>query len=316
MLPFRTLKPWLEERFGRPVHRVALDAGSTCPNRDGTKGYGGCTYCDVEGSGTGALQGGEDLAEQLRAGLARIARRKSRASDPPVGAIAYLQSYSNTYVEDGRLSEVLDVVRPQLVMNGGNVVAVSIATRPDCLPDGTLRVLERLTEETDVWVELGLETANDQVLTGINRLHTLDEFMDAAARTHDAGLLTIGHAILGLPGDGRRGARATAVALREARVDGVKVHNLMVLEKTQMAHQWRKGELEVLSADEYVHWLADFVERLGEDQILHRITGDAPPEKRLAPDWGVAKNLIRERLVTELERRGSRQGSRGRRAAI
>ena len=241
MLPFRTLGPWLRERFGRPVYRVALDAGSTCPNRDGTKGYGGCTYCDVEGSGTGALKGGSDLAAQLREGLARIARRKKSATDPAIGAIAYLQSYSNTYVDSGRFTEVLDVVRPELASSGGDVVAVSIATRPDCLPDEALRDLELLAEETDVWIELGLETASDQVLLDINRLHTLEEFDDAAKRARDAGILTVGHAILGLPGDGRSGARATAEALRDARVEGVKVHNLMVLAKTPDGPSMAKG---------------------------------------------------------------------------
>ena len=148
-LPFRTFAPWLTERFGRPVHRIALDAGSTCPNRDGTKGLGGCTYCDVEGSGTGALKSGDDLDEQMRLGLKRIRRRGD-----DVGAIAYLQSYTNTYVDEGRLEEVLSVVKPFL---GREVVALSLATRPDCLPDPTLRVLERYREKVPVWVELGLE---------------------------------------------------------------------------------------------------------------------------------------------------------------
>ncbi|MEL6431075.1 MAG: TIGR01212 family radical SAM protein [Planctomycetota bacterium] len=307
MATLNLLKPWLEERFGRPVWRVALDAGSTCPNRDGTKGYGGCTYCDVEGSGTGALKAGDDLEAQLAAGLARVARRRKRGAEP--GAIAYLQSYTNTYVDEQRFRDVLDVIRPRLGAGETPVVAVSVATRPDCLPDGSLRALEDLARETDVWVELGLESADDEVLLAINRLHTLDEFEDAAERVRQAGLLRVGHAILGLPGDGRSGARATAEALARAGVEGVKVHNLMVLEKTVMAAQFRRGELTVPDAETYVDWLADFVERLRPDQVLHRITGDAPDEKRLAPRWDVAKNVIRERLVAELERRGTDQGA-------
>ena len=303
-IPFRTLAPWLRERDGRPVHRVALDAGSTCPNRDGTKGYGGCTYCDVEGSGTGALKGGASLASQLDEGLRRVARRGDG-----VGAIAYLQSYSNTYVDGARFDEVLAALRPALEAEDSPVVGLSVATRPDCLPDETLAVLADLRGVTDVWLELGLESADDRVLLDINRLHTLEEFHDAARRAHAADLLVVGHAILGLPGDGRDGARRTAEALAEAGVAGVKVHNLMVLERTQMAHQYRKGELEVLEAEEYVGWLADFVERLHPDQVLHRVTGDAPLEKRIAPRWDVHKNEIRERLAAELRRRGSAQGS-------
>ncbi|MEM7516592.1 MAG: TIGR01212 family radical SAM protein [Planctomycetota bacterium] len=300
-LPYRTLKPWLRETFGKPVHRVALDAGSTCPNRDGTLGFGGCFYCDVDGSGTGALKTGADLAAQLETGIRRVARR-----DPEFGVIAYFQSYSNTYVDIARLREVLSVVEPRL---GDPVVAVSIATRPDTLPDEALRALEELSQRVPVWVEIGLEAANDRVLTEINRLHTVAEYEEAVQRVHQAGLLAIGHAILGLPGDGREGAQATADCLRRSAVSGVKVHHLMVLKRTVFEKQWRAGELEVLEAETYVQWLADFVERLGPKQVLHRITGDAPPEDRLAPYWKVHKSQLRDLLAEELSRRGTYQGA-------
>jgi radical SAM protein (TIGR01212 family) len=147
------------------------------------------------------------------------------------------------------------------------------------------------------------------VLTAINRLHTVAEFEDAVARCHAAGLETIGHAILGLPGDGREGARRTARVLAETGVAGVKVHNLMVLEKTVLAHEWRRGNVEVLEVETYVDWLADFVERLRPEQVLHRLTGDAPEEARLAPRWEVSKESVRRLLAAELVRRVSRQGS-------
>ena len=300
-LPFRPLRPWLIETFGRPVHRVALDAGSTCPNRDGTKGFGGCFYCDVDGSGTGALKGGGELAVQLERGIQRVARR-----DENGGVIAYFQSYSNTYVDIDRLREVLSVVEPRL---NNPVVCVAIATRPDTLPDEALRVLEELAQHVPVWVEIGLEAANDQVLLDINRLHTVAEFEDAVTRVHQAGLLAVGHAILGLPGDGREGARETANTLARTGVAGVKVHNLMVLRRTVFEKHWRDGQLEVLDVDTYVDWLADFVERIDERQVLHRITGDAPLEERLAPRWDVHKSELRLRLADELNRRGTKQGS-------
>jgi len=305
-LPFRTLGPWLTATFGRAVHRVALDAGSTCPNRDGTKGYGGCTYCDIEGSGTGALKSGRGLADQLDEGLARIARRA-----PGVGALAYFQSYTNTYVDGERFAEVLGVVERRIGADDGlpPIVAVSVATRPDCLPESALDALEQLARRVPVWVELGLETASDDVLLAINRLHTLAEFHDAARRARARGLGTVGHAILGLPGDGREGARRTAEALAAARVDGVKVHHLMVLARTQLAHQWRQGLVEPLNAATYVAWLADFVERLNAEQVLHRITGDARDEALLAPRWSVHKNEVRALLAAELRRRGTHQGA-------
>jgi radical SAM protein (TIGR01212 family) len=301
---FRTLRPWLLETFGRPVHRLALDAGSTCPNRDGTRGRGGCAYCDVEGSGTGAARSGLDLARQLDLGLARLARR----DDGTAGVIAYFQSYSNTYVEPERLDEVLGVVEARA---GDGLVAVSVATRPDTLPDWALARLAGLARILPVWVELGLEAANDRVLLEINRLHTVAEFEEAVARVHAAGLLCVGHAILGLPGDGRDGARRTADVLARTGVAGVKVHQLMVLRKTQLAARWRAGELEVLDAHAYVEWLADFVERLAPGQVLHRLTGDADAADLLAPLWSLDKNDVRAALEDELERRGSRQGAAG-----
>jgi hypothetical protein len=302
--PYRTLKPWLAARFGRPMHRVALDAGSSCPNRDGTRGHGGCAYCDVEGSGTGALKSGVDLAEQLRRGIARVARR-----GPGTGVIAYLQSYSNTYVSAERLDLVLGAIEPHLVP-AGPVGCVSVATRPDTLPAWALARLARLAERVDVWVELGLEAASDAVLLDVNRLHTVDEFTAAVAAARGAGLLVVGHAILGLPGDGRAGARRTAEVLRETGCEGVKVHNVLVLKKTQLAQRFRAGEFEPLDLATYVDWLADFVERLGPEQVLHRLTADSDAEDRLAPFWGAHKNAVRERLAVELARRGTRQGGR------
>jgi len=300
---FRTLRPWLLETFARPVHRLALDAGSSCPNRDGTRGRGGCAYCDVEGSGTGALATGMDLETQLRAGLRRLARREGGRA----GVIAYLQSYSNTYVSPERLDEVLAAIEPHA---REPLVAVSVATRPDTLPDWALERLERLAARIPVWVELGLEAANDRVLLEINRLHTVREFEDSVARVRAAGLLCVGHAILGLPGDGREGARRTAEVLARTGVEGVKVHQLMVLRKTRFAADWREGRLQPLEADEYVAWLADFVERLDPAQVLHRITGDADPADLLAPRWSLDKNDVRAALEAELARRGSEQGAR------
>lgn len=296
----RTLRPWLFETFGRPVRRVALDAGSDCPNRDGTRSRGGCVYCDVEGSGTGALRRGVEIGEQLERGLARIARR-----DPRAGAIAYLQSYSNTYVSPARLDEVLEVVERRL---DARVVAVSLATRPDTLPDWALARLERLSARIPVWVELGLECADDRRLIEINRLHSVEDYLDAARRAAERGLLVVGHAILGLPGDGRAGARRTAEVLGESAAGGVKVHQLMVLTRTALAHAWRQGGVETLAPEVYVDWLADFVERLRPEQVLHRLCADAPEEQLLAPRWVVHKNEIRARLERELERRGTRQG--------
>lgn len=300
---FAPLRPWLERTYGRPLHRVALDAGSTCPNRDGTKGFGGCVYCDVEGSGTGALASGASIAAQLEAGITRVARR-----DPSdFGVIAYFQSYSNTYVAPERLDEVLASIEPRLTRP---IDVVALATRPDTLPDWALARLERLARTVPVWLELGLECADDERLTAIGRHHTIAEFEDAVRRARSAGLLVVGHAILGLPGDGREGARRTAAVLAASGCEGVKVHHLMVLRRTILERWWKDGRVPLLDPTTYVDWLADFVERLVPDQVLHRLTGDAPPTEQVAPLWKVHKSEIRERLRAELERRGTRQGAR------
>jgi len=304
-LRFRPLGRWLEEHFGAPTYRVALDAGSTCPNRDGSKGFGGCVYCDVEGSGTGALRTGHDLKEQLERGLARVSRRQQHDGGTH-GVIAYFQSYSNTYVEAERLQEVLEVVRPHL---GDPVVAVSVATRPDTLPEECLDVLSNLTEHVEVWLELGLEAADDALLTKIGRMHTVDEFQEASARASARGIGVVGHAILGLPGDGLEGARRTAEVLAESGVWGVKVHHLMVLRRTILEGWWRQGDVELLDPEQYVEWLAEFVERLHPEQVIHRITGESPAEKLLAPRWDVSKNAVRSMLTRALQDRGTRQGS-------
>lgn len=300
-LPFHPLRGHLLERFGRDVYRVALDAGSTCPNRDGSKGFGGCVYCDVEGSGTGELKSGRELAEQLEVGIRRVRRRH-----PDPGVIAYFQSYSNTYVARERLEEVLSVLDGQL---GDPIVAVSIATRPDTLPPEALDTLARLNEKVPVWLELGLEVANDDLLDKIQRYHTVEDFQVAVDRVHQRGIEVIGHAILGIPGDGREGARRTAECLAASGVRGVKVHNLMILKRTILEKWWRAGEVDVLEPAAYVSWLADFIERLHPDQIVHRLTGDAPLEERLAPRWDVHKSEIRDLLVKEMAERGTRQGS-------
>ncbi len=301
--PFNTLRAHLRERFGRDVYRVALDAGSTCPNRDGSMGFGGCVYCDVEGSGTGELKSGKQLAEQLATGIRRVRRR-----DPDPGVIAYFQSYSNTYVARERLEEVLGVLDGHL---GDPVVAVSIATRPDTLPPEALEILGELNERVPVWLELGLECADDRILDEIQRYHTVADFDDAVVRAHAAGLEVIGHAILGLPGDGREGARRTAEVLARSGVRGVKVHNLMVLRRTILERWWREGRVEILDVPTYVSWLADFIERVAPDQVVHRLTGEAPSEERLAPRGEVHKSEVRDLVAAELERRGTRQGGRG-----
>ena len=190
----------------------------------------------------------------------------------------------------------------------GVVVQLSETARP-AAEELLDQVLEDLSQRVEVWLELGLEAADDDLLLKIGRMHTVDEFFEASERAAERGLGVVGHAILGLPGDDRAGAQRTAEVLAASRAWGVKVHHLMVLKRTILEGWWRKGDVETLSPEVYVEWLADFIERLHPEQIVHRVTGESPPEKLLAPHWEVSKNWVREQLTRTLTQRGTEQGS-------
>lgn len=293
-LPYRALAPYLIERFGRRVHRVTLDAGSNCPNRDGTKGRGGCFYCDVDGSGSGFLRSGIEIAAQMRRGLAWFRRQYPQAK-----AIAYFQSYSNTYGSMDRLREVLRAIEPY----EQDIAALSVATRPDTFSEEAAAILASYRSRFPVWVELGLETAEDETLRAINRLHTLAEFEEAGARVHRHGLELIVHAILGLPGEGPEHFRATAAAIARAKAQGVKIHQLMVLQKTVFAKWHAEGKLKTMDWPEYLGHVADFIQALPHEIVVHRVQGDARPGELIAPIWEISKNQFRDRLAQELLRR-------------
>lgn len=290
-LPYRALAPYLRERFGVRVHRIALDAGSDCPNRDGSKGRGGCFYCDVDGSGTGFLRSGVQIAEQMQRGLERI-----RREDPSTKAIAYFQSYSNTYGSPQRLQEVLRAIEPF----EKDIAALSVATRPDTFPEEAAAILASYKTRFPVWVELGLETADDATLQTINRLHTLAEFEQAAARVHAHGLELVVHVILGLPGEKREHFRRTALAVTRSKAQGVKIHQLMVLQRTVFAKWHAEGKLPTMDWPEYLGHLADFLRAIPPQTVIHRIQGDAKPGELIAPIWPISKNQLREELAKKL----------------
>lgn len=300
-LPYRALSPYLQSRFGARVHRVALDAGSDCPNRDGTKGRGGCVYCDVDGSGTGFLRTGMQITEQLRRGIERIQRQ-----DPKTKAIAYFQSYSNTYVSAERLGEILRCVDPF----EKEIAALSVATRPDTFPEEAARILAEQKKRFPVWVEFGLESADDETLKKINRLHTLREFEESVERARRHELEIVAHVILGLPGEGPEHFSKTAAAIRRARPQGVKIHQLMVLKKTILARWHEQGLAPTFDWSEYLRHLCDFLEQIPEDTVIHRILADARPGELIAPHWSLSKNEFRQKLIDEFARRGTHQGSR------
>ena len=299
-LPYLDLNTYLRRRFGGRVQKLTLDAGLTCPNRDGRVGTGGCLYCNARGSGTGAAARGVNLTAQIQAGMAYLKRRYGAEK-----FIAYFQSFSNTYAPVARL---LTLYAEALACP--EVVGLSIGTRPDCLEDEVLDLLAGYARERLLWLELGLQSAHDRTLTALNRGHDVACFTRAVERAAARGLEVVAHVILGLPGEGPEEMAATAAYLARLPLQGVKIHLLYVVQGSQLARLQQQGAYTCLTEDEYVRLVADFVELLPPHFVIHRLTGDPHRHELLAPDWCLDKSRVLGRLREEFARRGSRQGSR------
>jgi uncharacterized protein len=298
-LPYRDLNSYLRERFGGRVQKVTLDAGLTCPNRDGRVGVGGCLYCNARGSGTGAFSRGGGIREQLEEGMTRLARRYGAAR-----FIAYFQSFSNTYAP----LEVLETLYKEALARP-EVVGLSIGTRPDCLSPEILDLLAELARERLLWLEIGLQSANDETLRRINRGHDAACFDRAAKAAAARGLEVVAHVILGLPGEGPKDLAVTARFLGGLPVQGVKLHLLYVVRGSALEGLYRQGSYRPLEEGEYVRLAADFLELLPPHLIIHRLTGDPHPEELVAPEWCRHKSRVLTAIREELNLRGSRQGS-------
>ncbi|MCK9377482.1 MAG: TIGR01212 family radical SAM protein [Syntrophobacterales bacterium] len=299
-LPYRDLNSYLRQRFGERVQKITLDAGLTCPNRDGRVGTGGCLYCNARGSGTGAWVRGQSLAAQMAEGMSRLGRRYGAAK-----FIAYFQSFSNTYAPLARLKDLYDAV-----LDFPQVVGLSIGTRPDCLPDEVLDLLAGYARERLVWLELGLQSAHDATLARLNRGHDVACFTAAVCRAAAQGLAVVAHVILGLPEEGPEEIAATAAYLGRLPLHGVKMHLLYVVKDSGLARLHAAGEYACLTEDRYVNLAADFIERLPPHLVIHRLTSDPHPEELLAPAWCLDKSRVLGRLQEEFARRGCRQGDR------
>jgi radical SAM protein (TIGR01212 family) len=298
---YRSLSGYLKERFGQRVHKIAIDAGMSCPNRDGTISRMGCVFCNALGSGSGAmLREGLSVREQLARGMEAVGRRFKADK-----FIAYFQSFTNTYAP----VEVLRSLYEE-ALAFDSVVGLSVATRPDCVSDEVLNLLLGFKERALVWLELGLQSAHDQTLRIINRGHDAACFAHAAERAASLGLSVCSHVILGLPGETREMMLTTARFISSLPIDGVKIHLLHVLKGTELERSYREGRLRCLERGQYVDLVVDFLELLREDIVIHRLTGDPPAGGLVAPQWALDKSenirLIREAL----ERRDTWQGKK------
>ncbi len=299
-LPYLDLNSYLRRRFGERVQKITLDAGLTCPNRDGRVGTGGCLYCNVRGSGTGAWAKGLSLARQLEEGAARLAARYGARR-----FIAYFQSFSNTYAP---LDHLQALYEEALVFPG--VVGLSIGTRPDCLSAGILDLLAEYARRYLIWLELGLQSAHDETLRLINRGHDVASFTAAVKQAASRGLETVAHVILGLPGEGPAQMAATARYLAGLPLQGVKIHLCYVIRGSGLEGLYRSGNYQPLSEEAFVQAVTDFIELLPPHLVIHRLTGDPHPEELVAPEWCRNKTRVLKLIKEEFARRGTRQGSR------
>jgi uncharacterized protein len=276
---YRDYNSYLREVFGCRVQKITVDAGLTCPNRDGSVASGGCIYCNEHGSGTGAAGRGLSIAKQLELGKAGLARRYRARK-----FIAYFQSYSNTYGAPAVLRRLYEEA-----LGVADVVGLSIGTRPDCIPDEVLDLLQELSKTHLIWLEYGLQSAHDATLARINRGHTLSAFVDAVQRTRLRHLPICVHVILGLPGESREDMIATARFLSSQDVQGVKIHLLYVIRGTILERWHQKGLIRCLDAGEYASAVAEFLSHLPPHLIIQRLTGDPHPGELVAPAWALAK---------------------------
>lgn len=302
-----SLNRYLRETFGEKVYKLALDAGMTCPNRDGTIGTGGCIFCSAGGSGDFAQGRCESIREQIDKAKLRI-RGKTDAGK----FIAYFQSYTNTYAPVERLEAIFTEA-----MEVEEVAVLSIATRPDCLEPEVVALLERLNRIKPVWVELGLQTIHEETARYIRRGYPLEVYDDAVRRLKAAGIGVITHVILGLPGETKEMMLQTIDHLSgENRPDGVKLQLLHVLEGTDLAKDYRAGAFRAVEMEEYLDILFACLRRLPPDVVIHRLTGDGAKKDLIAPLWTGDKKRVINTLNRELELRDIRQGSDWKRDTI
>lgn len=285
-------------RYGERVHKIALDVGFTCPNRDGSKGTGGCTFCNnASFSPNGRTP--PPLQAQLASGRRAIGQR-TRARR----FLAYFQAYTNTYAAVEQLQAIY-----QEALREPDIIGISVGTRPDCVPGEVLELLlDYRRQGLEVWLELGLQSAFDETLRRVNRGHGLAEYRATVTAARRLGLQVCTHLIIGLPGETERHCHATLDTVLDLGVDGLKLHPLHVVKHTLLAQQWRRGEYQPMQRGEYLRIAADLIERTPEHIVFHRVTGTAPKDILLAPDWCSQKWNILNGIELELQRRNHRQG--------
>jgi len=290
--PYLSFNHFLKSRFGKRVQKISLDAGLGCPNRDGTKGRGGCIYCDPMGSGTGAAAKGLDIREQMEKGV-EWARRRYRAEL----FLPYFQSFSNTYAPLPVLERIYSDA-----LNFPHVAGIAIGTRPDCVNHNILGLVDRLSRGRMVWMEYGLQSADNRTLERINRGHTVNDFVQCVRMTRKAGFMVCAHVIFGLPGQSFQEMRSTVELLADLGVEGVKFHNLYIARGTRLWEMYADKPFVLIEQTEYARIVAESIRLLPAGTVIQRLTGDPPRHLGQAlPAWSHDRQGTMRLILQELE---------------
>jgi radical SAM protein (TIGR01212 family) len=295
---YNDLNSYFRSIFGCRVQKITIDAGLSCPNRDGKISTGGCIYCNTRGSGTGAHAKGYSVTDQVLAGKKALSKRYKAKK-----YIAYFQSFTNTYAP---LETLKSLYEEALSIEG--VVGLSIGTRPDCVDEPVLKLIESYAKTHLIWIEYGLQSIHDTSLALINRGHDFQCFKDAVDATLNRGIKICVHVILGLPEEKRSHMIETAKTVARMGIDGIKIHLLYVIKGTRLEKLYRQGSYKCLEQQQYVDLVCDFLERIPGDMVIQRLTGDPHPEELVAPQWSIKKAQTLSLIKETLEKRDSWQG--------
>lgn len=292
------LKSFWRNQFGCSVYKLQIDAGFTCPNRDGTVSSGGCIYCDSRGSKLRQAGPLPSVSEQIHRG-----KKYYRAHRNAGKFIAYFQTFTNTYGPIEKLSVLYDEA-----LGGDDVVGLSVGTRPDCVPDEVIDLFQEYAKHSHVWLELGLQSIHDRTLRYINRGHTVETYFDTVRRASGKNIHICTHIIVGLPGETREDMLETARVIATLPVQGIKIHLLLALRGTKMGDLYEQGKIRLLERDEYIRIVCDILEILPPEMVIQRLTADGYRDIFLAPQWGGNKMDVLNGIDRELKKRNSFQG--------
>ncbi|MBE9546003.1 MAG: TIGR01212 family radical SAM protein [Proteobacteria bacterium] len=291
-------KSFLINKFGCKVYKLQIDAGFTCPNRDGTLSTGGCAYCNDRGSRLRQQGPLPSVSEQIERGKKYYIKHRKAAK-----FIAYFQTFTNTYGPYEKLKSLYDEALAQ-----DDVAGLSVGTRPDCVPDKVIDLFEEYAKDYHVWVEYGLQSIHEKTLKSINRGHGFETFLDAVRRTAGRNINICTHIIVGLPGETRKDILETARVVAGLPINGIKIHLLLALKGTVIGDLYEKGEIRMMEKEEYVSTVCDILEILPPEMVIQRLTADGYRDIYLAPQWGINKMDVLNSIDKELERRDSYQG--------